>query len=68
MKKKISGQSFLFFNLSPLCFVEIWKIIPVFVQGKKGVVIKILEISKWVKSSVQTTASLGVVGKATGGF
>ena len=50
-----------------LGFVEFWRIIPVFAQGKKSSNY-ILEILKRVKSSVQATASLGVAGKATGSF
>ena len=33
-KKEISGQLLQFLNMNILCFVEFWKIIPVFTQEK----------------------------------
>ena len=41
-KKRFYGQSFQFLNINRLCFVEFWKIIPVFSQGKR-VIIKLLK-------------------------
>ena len=34
-KKKNYGQSFQFLDMSTLCFVEFWKIIPAFLKKKK---------------------------------
>ena len=53
-----------FLNKNRLGFVEFWKIIPVFAQGKELYLnSRNLEVGK-----EQCTASLGVAGKATGGF